>query len=513
MGEEKTNLSHEELDPQPEVFGHPKGLFYLFFAELWERFSFYGMRALLTLYMVNELFSALENRDAVAIGIYASYGTLVYGTLVIGGLIADRILGYRRAIILGGILMSLGHLIMAIENQVFFFGALALIIMGNGFFKPNISSFVGTLYKKGDRRRDSGFTIFYMGINIGAAVAPIFCGWLAVTYGWHYGFGAAGIGMITGLLVFWKGIKDRVFADKGLEPSPELIRKTFGGIKLGQWIPILAFLMVPLIAYMISAGDVSFFLYEGTLVSFIFKIILIGVLGYIGYVFYQVSKTERQRLVVIIFLTLFMTLFWSFYELTGSLITLFADRNVNLVLFTAEGTNAITAIFIVLLALPFSYLWIKLSRKGINPRTPYKFAFGIAFLAVGFYVLSVSSAFADDKGYVPFIFLVMGYFFLPVGELFMSPVGLSKITELSPERFVGFFMGVWFLSSAFAFDIGGFIGRQMAIEADPDVKIEGFDSLYVYTNGFEQIALVALGGSLVMLILSPWLRKWMHGIH
>ena len=207
---------------EQQMFGHPKGLFYLFFAELWERFSFYGMRALLTLYMVQEIFKALEERDAVSLVIYASYGSLVYASTVIGGKISDSILGMRSSIFLGGILMSIGHFVLAIENDLAFFLALAFIVVGNGFFKPNISTFVGSLYKDGDRRKDSGFTIFYMGINIGGFVAPLLCGWLAAAYGWHYGFGLAGIGMLTGLVFFWKGIKDNVFGDRGLPPNQEI---------------------------------------------------------------------------------------------------------------------------------------------------------------------------------------------------------------------------------------------------------------------------------------------------
>lgn len=502
---------------QPQVLGHPKGLFYLFFAELWERFSFYGMRALLTLYMVNELFAAVAERDTIAFGIYASYGTLVYATPVIGGIIADRILGLRRSIMLGAVLMSFGHLIMAIEDKTFFFLALGSIIVGNGFFKPNISSFVGALYEQGDPRRDSGFTIFYMGINVGAALAPILCGWLAVEFGWHYGFGAAGIGMMLGLVVFWNGIKTNVFEDKGTPPDEALLDRTYLGLKLSTLIPVACLLAIPLIAFIINKGDVVFSmfgtsLYEGTIVSFLFKIILLIVVGYIIYVFINVTKEERERLTVILFLTFFMTLFWAFYELSGSLITLFADRNVNLVWFTASGTNAITAIFIVLFALVYSGLWVYLSKINRNPRTPFKFAIGMLLLGVGFYIYNLSGGFADENGRVPFIFMVLGYFFFTQGELFMSPVGLSKITELSPAKYVSFFMGIWFLSSAFAFDIGGFIGRQMAITSEAG-DVSGFDSLYVYTSGFEQIAYVSFAGAAFAFLVAPLLKKWMHGIH
>ena len=200
-----------------EKDGHPKALFYLFFAEMWERFSFYGMRALLVLYIIKDYMASVENNEEIAYGIYAAYGALVYATPLLGGFLADRFIGYRKAIMLGGILMAAGHFFMAFPIDFFFYGALGLLIAGNGFFKPNISSLVGSLYKEGDIKRDSGFTIFYMGINLGAAVAPLLCGYIGETWGWHYGFGLAGIGMLAGVVVFWDGIKKGVFGDKGYE--------------------------------------------------------------------------------------------------------------------------------------------------------------------------------------------------------------------------------------------------------------------------------------------------------
>lgn len=502
----------------PQLFGHPKGLFYLFFAELWERFSFYGMRALLILYMVKEMFSTEAERDSISIGIYAAYGILVYATPAIGGMIADRILGFRRAIMLGAIFFTAGHFILAIEHPVSFYIALALLIVGNGFFKPNISSFVGTLYEKGDERRDSGFTIFYMGINIGAAIAPILCGWLGSTYGWHYGFGAAGIGMLSGLIVFWNGLQSNAFGAHGLPPSEEKLNNKYLGIKLKHLIPVVALLFVPAIAYLIQYGEflLNAFgttLFEGTIVSFIFNILVLGVLGYFVWMFYQVSGKERHQLIVVLWMTLLMTIFWGFYELSGSLITLFADRNVNLVLFTAASTNSISALFVVALAIPFSLMWVFIQKRNVNPRTPYKFAYGLIFLGLGFSAFSYSSNFADEMGKVPFIFLVVGYLFLVIGELMMSPVGLSKITELTPKRLVGFMMGIWFLSSAYAFNIGGFIGKSMAINTGDASDVSGLDSLYVYTEGFGTIGMVGIGVGLVALLLSPFLVKLMHEVH
>ncbi len=497
-------------------FGHPKGLFYLFFAELWERFSFYGMRALLTLYMVNEVFEALATRDIAAAAVYASYGSLVYASTVIGGRVSDTILGMRQSIFLGGILMALGHFVLAIPGNITFFLALAFIVVGNGFFKPNISTFVGSLYKDGDPKKDSGFTIFYMGINIGGFVAPLLCGWLGREYGWHYGFGLAGIGMLTGLAFFWSGIKKSVFGDNGLPPDMEVYEKKVLGIPQKYFVPILAFLSAPVIAYLLSAyqdiGGGTTFLGEQNIVNLLFKVIGVGILLYLGYIIYQSTPDERKKLIVAIFITLFMTIFWGFHELSGSVITLFAARNVNLVWIDAAQTNALNSMWIIILSIPVSMLWGYLSRKNKNPRTPYKFATGLALAGISFYVLALSGNSVDENGMVPFSYLMIMYFLLSVGELFMSPVGLSKITDLSPKRIVAFMMGIWFLSSAYAFQVVGFIGKQLAIEST-DTNVGGLQTLDVYLGGFDLIAKYALGASIIVFLLSPLLKRMMGNVH
>ena len=502
------------------IFGHPRGLFYLFFAELWERFSFYGMRALLTLYMVEKVFESLANRDASAAAVYASYGSLVYASTVMGGKVADIIFGFRKSILFGGLLMAFGQFVLAFhrtEDIVFFMG-LSFIIVGNGFFKPNISSFVGTLYPKGDTRKDSGFTIFYMGINIGAFIAPLLCGWLASAYGWHYGFGIAGFGMLIGLLVFRFGIRKGVFEDHGLPPDMDLLEKKFTGIKLKYVVPIIAFLIIPFIAWMISSYEpVSFgkvVFGESNIVNILFQIFGVLVAVYLAYIIWQCRIEERKKLIVAVVLTLFMTVFWGFGELSGSIITLFAARNVNLVLVNAAQSNSIWPMFVILLALPTSYFWTLLSKRKMNPYTPYKFAFGMLFLGLAFLILSWSKGSADSSGHVPFIYLVVLYLFITIGELFMSPVGLSKITDLSPQKYLGFMMGVWFLSSTYAFQIVGFIGKKLAVEnINGGNDILGTSSLELYTDGFYLIAKYALGAAIIILLLAPILKKWMDNIH
>ncbi|NVK53466.1 MAG: MFS transporter [Flavobacteriaceae bacterium] len=503
---------------EQQMFGHPKGLFYLFFAELWERFSFYGMRALLTLYMVQEIFKALEERDAVSLVIYASYGSLVYASTVIGGKISDSILGMRSSIFLGGILMSIGHFVLAIENNLAFFLALAFIVVGNGFFKPNISTFVGSLYKDGDRRKDSGFTIFYMGINIGGFVAPLLCGWLAASYGWHYGFGLAGIGMLTGLVFFWKGIKDNVFGDKGLPPSKEVYEKKVLGLPQKTLVPILSILAVPVIAFLLSSyksitSEDTFIIGETTLVGLIFNIILVIIVVYLSSIMLKATLDERKKLFMAVLITFFMTLFWSIHELSGSIITLFASRNVSLEgIMSAAQTNSLNSMFIIILAIPVSLLWGYLSKKKLNPRTPYKFGLGLLMAGLSFYVLSMSKGSADENGMVPFAYLLIMYFVISIGELFMSPVGLSKITDLSPKRIVSFMMGIWFLSSAFAFQVAGFIGKQLAIKST-DSEVGGLETLPVYTDGFESIAMYAISAGVVVIVFGPLMKKLMGNVH
>ena len=539
-----------------ELLGHPKGLFYLFFAELWERFSYYGMRALLTLYMVNEFFLYIKDeaaREEMSIGIFAAYGSLVYATPVIGGMIADKFIGFKKSIILGGILMALGHFFMAFYfdaedftngmfglpiqdiNGLFFYTALALLIVGNGFFKPNISTMVGRLYDDGDKRRDSGFTIFYMGINIGAFLAPLACGYLGMSedWGWHYGFGAAGIGMLIGLIFFWRGIEDGVFGNNGEQPE-EYRNKKMYGLRTDYFFYLIALLMVPLSAFLVKFNAFEV-IGELHLHSSILIGLLVIILGIIAKNMMDLSRIENFRLITLLVLTLFITVFWSFFELAGTAITLFAERNVNLVLMNASQTNAINPGYIMFLAIPFSLMWVALAKAQKNPTTPIKFALGILQLGLGFLVFAMSAQFMDDAGKTPFLFLMLGYFLMTTGELFISPIGLSKVTELSPKKMTAFMMGVYFLSSSFAHYISKFIANATIsgsedvpepgfmttiIEkvtgfagATTDSTIEGVNSLLNYTSVFTQVGVVAIGVAILAFILSPVLKKWMNGVH
>ncbi|WP_028887705.1 peptide MFS transporter [Tenacibaculum ovolyticum] len=507
-----------------DFLGHPKGLLYLFFAELWERFSFYGMRALLVLYMTKHLLYS----DEMSFGVYAAYMSLVYVTPMIGGILADKILGFRKAILLGGILMSLGHFLLTFEQPIFFYGSLALIIVGNGFFKPNISSFVGNLYKQGDVRRDAGFTVFYMGINIGGAVAPLACAWFAEVYGWHYGFVLAGIGMLLGLLVFQRGLKNNTFEDKGLITNSILYNETIFGIKKGTAIIIGAFLSVPIFALI-----VRFHQFEHYLVW----VVSMFLIGYIAYILKQVSKSEKQRLLVAVYFTVLYTLFSAIFEQAGSSLTLFADRNVNLIGMNAAGTNSINSGFIILLAIPFSMLWTFLNKINRNPNSVIKFGLGLLFLGLGFVIFGMSANQVDEFAKTPMLYLIVGYLVLTIGELFLSPIGLSKMTELSPMKYVAFIMGVWFSANFYGHYFAGKIAKLTTVsEGDLGVFSAGFfgeiaqfvtglsntivlekgivfQQLYSYVSVYANLGLIAsFIGVLVVLFSNP-IKNMMGEIH
>ncbi|MBG6130952.1 POT family proton-dependent oligopeptide transporter [Aquimarina sp. EL_43] len=518
------NSDQTEVNRQ-EVFGHPKGLLYLFFAELWERFSFYGMKALLVLYMTKHLLYS----DDKSFGVMAAYMSLVYVTPMIGGIIADRYIGYRKSIILGGVLMAAGHFFLTIETPVFFYGSLALIIVGNGFFKPNISTMVGTLYKEGDRRRDSGFTIFYLGINLGGAIAPLMCAWLAELYGWHYGFLLAGIGMLVGLLVFKRGTQLAVFGDKGLVPDIKNYEKKIYGLNKGDRVWFLAWLSVPVFALIVRFNEFEHYLVW---------IATFFLIGYITYILTKVSIKERKRLLVAVYFTSLYALFAAVFEQAGSSLTLFADRNVNLIGINAAQTNSINSTWIVVLAIPFALLWTFLSKKKANPNSAIKFGLGMLFLGLGFLIFGMSAQEVDEYARTPMFYLIFGYLVLTVGELFLSPIGLSKITELSPIKYVTFIMGVWFSANFYGHFFAGKIAKLTTVkEGEASIFSEGlsgtiseaitglsstlvdgnnteaFQQLYSYVSVYANFGVITMGIGIVAILISPIIKKLMTGIH
>jgi POT family proton-dependent oligopeptide transporter len=507
---------NEKATPNQQFLGHPKGLYYLFFAEMWERFSFHGMRAMLIIYMTQEL---LYN-DVKSFGVYAAYGSILYATPLIGGMLADKIIGYRNAIIIGGILMTIGHFTMAIETPIFFYGSLALIIIGNGFFKPNISSMVGTLYGINDSKRESGYTIFYLGINVGGAIAPLLCAWLGYEYGWHYGFGAAGIGMVFGLFTFILGVRSDIFGHRGLPPKSSLYPPQKASIIIFS----LALVAVPLFALAIY-----FYQFEHYLVWLVTVIVVVILLQILR----KVSTIEKQRLLVVSYFIILATVFWAIFEQAGSSLTLFAARNVNLEFLNASQTNSLNSGFIILLAIPFSMIWKYLSTRNKNFSSTIKFGIGLILLGLGYLVFAYSSTQADSFARVPMFFLILGTLIYTVGELFISPIGLSKASELSPVKYAAFIMGMWFLSSFYGHFFAGKLANltaktnvssgieiidnllYMITQLDPntlDISQSNWVQLYQYVSTFGLFGIFSIALGLFALIIAPIIKKGMHGI-
>ena len=588
-----------------ELFGHPKGLYVCFTTELWERFSFYGMKYLLLLYLTKyHLFS-----DEAGFDVLGSYAGLVYALPVIGGLIADRYLGMRKSVLFGGILLSLGHILMAVEGHqainyaagtilandlalasgqvlvagtvltesitfrdtaalnVFYF-ALALIVMGVGYLKPNISTIVGKLYSKDDPRRDSGFTIFYMGINVGSFFATIICAYLGETYGWKYGFGAAGIGMIFGLFSFMRGQK---YLYGHAEPSnPERLTEKVLGPVNREWLiyllslPFLGvlwllvqhepvvyfaqnlFLIVAIVsiilysmvherttdnnktAYLFAAGAIILgvvavivqveFVASTALVSeFLLYAAIALIVAFIVYGFKTHNSAEFGRTVVLMILILSTVVFWALFEQSAGSMTLYADRVVDRevggITFTAGQFGSLNAGFIMLLSIPFAALWVWLAKRNLEPSTPVKFGLGILQAGLGFAVLVLGAQFPDQAGKVAAIWLALAYLLHTTGELCLSPVGLSAVTKLSISRVVGVSMGTWFLATALSETVATRLGKLAAIQTTGGEATDVASALANYTNLFEFLMYVGIGAGLFVFLISPLLRRAMHGIH
>ncbi len=421
--------------------GHPPGLYVLFFAEMWERFCYYGMRALLVLYLTK----ALLMQDGEAIGIYGAYTALVYAAPVVGGRMADSLLGYRRAVVLGGLLMACGEFMLLAPQRWALFAGMGLIIVGNGYFKANISSIVGKLYPAGDPRRDSGFTIFYMGINIGAFLATTVCAGVGEAYGYQYGFGLAGIGMLIGVVTFIGGQK--LLQGHGDPPDVVKLNTAIAGPLTPWHLTILGSLGVVPILY--------FLLQNEWLLTYLLVALMLVVLGNLVYVSLRDGdNVQRDRIIVLIVLIVFNVAFWACFEQAGSSLTLFADRAVDRSVggfeITASQTQSFNAGFIVLLGGIFSAMWVYLHKKNLNPSIPMKFALGIIQLGLGFLVVSYAGQFVDAQFRAPLVLLVLMYLLHTTGELFLSPIGLSMVTKLAPEKMTGTVMGAWFLGWAMA---------------------------------------------------------------
>ncbi|MBA4765537.1 peptide MFS transporter [Qipengyuania huizhouensis] len=480
--------------PQEEVIGHPKGLFLLFMAEMWERFSYYGMRALLIFYLVQHwLFS-----DSEASIIYGAYTALVYITPVVGGYLADQYIGQRKAVLFGAILLTFGHFFMAFEGSGgqadpiinVFWLALALIIVGSGFLKANISVIVGQLYSRTDVRRDPAYTIFYMGINVGAATASIICGYLGQTYGWQYGFGLAGFGMLLGLVFFVIG--KPLLLGKGEPKDPAKIKGGKEWAIYGAGLAMVA-LCWAAIQYQELVG-VVLGIFGGGLVLFV--------------LFTAVTKLpseERDRIFAAMFLILTSIVFWALFEQAGSSLNLFTDRHVDTQGVNASMFQSINAIYIVLLAPIFAMLWQGLARKGKEPSTPLKFGLAVIQVGLGFLVLVWGSESAGVNVPTPVIFIFLIYLLHTTGELCLSPVGLSAMNRLSPTHMASLIMGTWFFASAAGNFAAGLIASATGAEGVGEES-----GKEVVLGVYSTVGWYAVGIGVAVMVVSPLIKKLMH---
>jgi POT family proton-dependent oligopeptide transporter len=654
------NIRERAPGEQAYLFGHPTGLYTLFFAEMWERFSYYGMRALLVLYMIK---GYLGYGDSQAYSVYGAYTALVYMTPFFGGMLADRVLGARVAVIIGGTMMALGHLLMTWENPIVFFLALACLIVGNGFFKPNISAIVGSLYKGDTARRDGGFTIFYIGINLGAAMSPLLCGYVGETYGWHYGFGLATVGMLIGLAIFAAptrvaqalialGAATAAFgllyfrpdspimiatnlfiavalitsalisiralglggipADVGLRPTPGIRGDGTQGRPIADWKIYAGILIaIPVFALLVSGfgplnqGKMVQVIPESTLESIrqnpsalvsgvatileeiskpaglVLFITGMLALAYLLKETFSFDLVARHRMFVVLILTFFSLLFWAIFEQAGSSVNNFTDRNVNRVVagqivtdadvgqtielqptqqqlgFARDGRiftldqldalrqenkdnpafsiswkideshrgmriseranelpastfQAVNPIYILLFGLVLSTAWTFLGKRGWEPSTPVKFSLGLVLLGCGFGAFWMGAQASDQRGMVSVEWLLLGYLVQTLGELCLSPVGLSMVTKLSPATLVSTVMGAWFLATAFSQYLAGIISQFTRIDEPTGGIPEPLRTVNVYGDVFGIIALMGIASGLTCLALSPLLRRWMH---
>jgi proton-dependent oligopeptide transporter, POT family len=481
-------------------FGHPKALSTLFFTEYWERFSYYGMRALLILFMTATVAEGGLGFDTSTAGaIYGLYTAAVYLVALPGGWIADRLLGQRRAVFWGGVIISAGHFSMAVESLGTFFLGLVLIVIGTGLLKPNVSTMVGELYPEGGARRDAGFSIFYTGINLGAFVAPLICGTLGQKVDWHLGFAAAGIGMVFGLIQYKLGGKH--LGSIGLAPNAG----EDAAARRRGWLVVAVCLAV--------AAVVGLLLYSGLLavapqaLANVTGIAIFGMIVlYIGFqlVAGGLNGDERKKMVVIFVLFVFSSVFWSGFEQAGSSLNLFADRLTDRVVFgyeiAASNLQSINPLFVMAFSLTFAWVWVALARRGMEPSSPVKFALGLISMAIGFLIMVWGAVLtAGQTQQVSPIWLILTYLFHSAGEICLSPVGLSTVTKLAPHRKVGQMMGVWFTSIALGNLLAGLVGGRYEQFPLPQI--------------FGAVAATTGIAGILLLLLSPSIRRLMGGVH
>jgi POT family proton-dependent oligopeptide transporter len=476
----------------------------LFLTEMWERFSYYGMRALLVLYLVNS--QQFDRADALQL--YGTYTSLVYLAPIIGGYLADKWLGKRCAVLIGAMVMAMGHFAMAFPSLLIF--ALGLLIVGNGFFKPNISTLVGGLYGENDARRDGGFTIFYMGVNLGAFLAPLVCGALGERVGWHYGFAAAGVGMIIGLIVFAAG--QQMLGKLGFPPGRRVNEQS--RLTPQDWVTVVAmsFMMVAVVHLVLQGWNlVDPARYGITPFAACLYALLAAAFGLLIRRRMQGARTatdpdrltaiEMHRIAAILIMGFFVIFFWTGFEQAGGTMNLFADKQVDRQLFGWEIPTSyfqsLNPMLIFILGPLFSMFWLWLDASRFRLSTPAKLAFGMIILGLGFIVLAIAQGRADAAGPVGAQWLFFVYFFHTVGELCLSPVGLSMVTKLAPARLVSLMMGIWYTANFIANYLAGILEAMLGGSGFP---------LYWF------LVASSIGAGVVLLLVTPWIKKLMHGV-
>ncbi len=479
---------------------HPKGLAVLFFSEMWERFCYYGMRGLLALYLMNILLKA----EVEAFAIYGAYTALIYAAPVLGGRIADKILGYKNAVIIGSVLMSIGEFLILGGNDQWLYAGMGALVVGNGLFKANVSTIVGKLYKENDSRRDSGFTIFYIGINVGALMATLIVAEVGMKLGYHYGFALAGIGMLLGAIIFMFGNKS--FADKITPPNPEkLYSKVFGPFTQFHLVLMAIVATVPLIYLLVNFNEVVGFLLLATAIYVVYTLLSAGIKG---------GKILLHRMYAFIILLLFNVVFWACFEQAGTSLTVFAARNVDRMIggfeMSAPTTQFFNPFFIMVFGSIFSLMWIWLDKIKKNPNIPMKFGFGIMQLGLGYLMVQFGAVFAQDY-LMPLVTLVLLYLLHTTGELFISPIGLSMVTKLAPKHLAGTMMGAWFLSWSAANYLAAVLAKLTGTADGGEIPPVS-ETYEIYLDVFTKTGLITVGIGLLLLILSRPINKLMHGV-
>ncbi|MCC6181931.1 MAG: peptide MFS transporter [Bacteroidia bacterium] len=500
-----TNLTIEQI--QDFKGKYPKQIWPLFFSEMWERFSFYGMRGMLVFFMVNQL-----NFDEVVANLqYGATQAFVYAFTFIGGLFADKILGKRRSLFWGGLLMIVGSILLAIDPKLFFFTGIAFNVVGTGFFKPNISSMVGNLYKDGDHRVDAGFMLFYAGVNLGALMGGYLCvaigkgqlfgDLIAENISWNVAFGISSVFMIVSLLTFVQTQKK--LGNIGLSP---LLHLPESKRKLSEYLTFASSLvMVPIIMIMVSKTEYTdIFMYA------------IGPIA-LFYVFYEMknfSAVENKRLLAALLFMIFSIFFWAFFEQSGGSLSLFAANNLHdnllgLKLDPNGVNNSSNSLFVILFATPLGLLWLWLHKRKMEPNTIIKFGLGFIFLSIGFYIFYYTKFFSDENGFTSLNVFTLGWFIITFGELCLSPIGTSVMTKLSPAKLQAVIMGMWFLASAYGQYFAGLLGANIACASENANNVE---KLNIYADGYKQLGLYGLIAGIILIMISPLMKKLMGGV-